>query len=122
MVQASRRISVVQTPVVPVVGELIRRQEISEDAARQHPHRHVLTRALGVRESAVPDLAEMTPQPGDIFLMCSDGLTAHLVDSEIKSLLLEQCEPQLACKALVNCANQRGGIDNTTVLVVHYEK
>jgi protein phosphatase len=56
-----------------IVGELLRRHQISEDAAREHPHRHVLTRALGVRRAVEPDLAELTPQPGDRFVLCSDG-------------------------------------------------
>lgn len=103
-----------------VVGELLRRQQISEADAREHPHRHVLTRALGVRKSTVPDLAELTPQPGDQVLMCSDGLTAHLRDEEILAKVLSTDEPQAACDLLVRSANERGGIDNITVLVVRY--
>ena len=105
-----------------VVGELLRRQQISADAAREHPHRHVLTRALGVRQSAAPDLAEMTPQPGDVIVLCSDGLTTHLRDEEIGAIVCSQDDPQVACELLVRGANRRGGIDNTTVLLVGYEK
>ena len=105
-----------------VVGELLRRQQISEADAREHPHRHVLTRALGVRKTAVPDLAELTPQPGDRVLMCSDGLTAHLRDEEILGRILAADDPQSACDQLVRAANERGGIDNITVLLVRYEK
>ena len=105
-----------------VVAEMVRRHQISEADARAHPHRHVLTRALGVRRSAVPDLAELTPQAGDSFLMCSDGLIAHLCDAEILAGILAYDEPQEACERLVQSANRRGGVDNTTVLVVRYEK
>lgn len=104
-----------------VVGELLRRQEISEDDAREHPHRHVLTRALGVRKSAVPDLAELTPQPEDVVLMCSDGLTTHMRDEEMLACVLSADEPQIICERLVESANQRGGVDNITVLVVRYD-
>jgi len=104
-----------------VVGELLRRQEISEDDAREHPHRHVLTRALGVRKSAVPDLAELTPQAGDVVLMCSDGLTTHLRDEEMLAFVLSTDEPQIVCERLVESANDRGGVDNITVVVVRYE-
>ena len=104
-----------------VVGELLRRQQISEADAREHPHRHVLTRALGVRKSAVPDLAELTPHPGDQLLMCSDGLTAHLRDDEILEHVLQSEDPQAVCEDLVRTANERGGVDNTTVLLVRYE-
>jgi len=105
-----------------VVGELLRRQQISEADAREHPHRHVLTRALGVRKSTVPDLAEMTPQPGDAVLMCSDGLTAHLRDEEMLEHVLAAGDPQTACDVLVEAANERGGIDNITVLIVSYHE
>jgi len=105
-----------------VVGELLRRQQITEADAREHPHRHVLTRAVGVRQGTVPDLAELTPQAGDTVLMCSDGLTAHLQDEEILALVMSQEDPQLACEALIHTANHRGGVDNITVLIVRYDK
>ena len=100
-----------------IVGELLRRNEISETAAREHPHRHVLTRALGVREVVEPDLAEITPQPGDRFVLCSDGLTGHVEDHEIAKVVSEHEELQESCDALVDLANRRGGEDNITVVV-----
>ena len=105
-----------------VVGELLRSQQITEAVAREHPHRHVLTRALGVRRATLPDLAELTPQTGDAYLMCSDGLIAHLSDTEILQVVLAKDDPQAASEFLVEAANRRGGVDNTTVLIVRYEK
>ncbi len=114
-----------------VVGELLRRQAISEADAREHPHRHVLTRALGVRPRTEPDLAEMTPQEGDIFVLCSDGLTTHVEDSEIAETLCGgahangddgQLDLEAAARGLVDRANRAGGLDNITVLLMHYEK
>ena len=63
---------------VSLVAELVRRREITALAARDHPHRHVLTRALGVRRTVEPDLAELTPNTEDTFVLCSDGLTGHV--------------------------------------------
>jgi serine/threonine protein phosphatase PrpC len=105
-----------------IVAELLRRQEISEADARQHPHRHVLTRALGVRSRIEPDLAEMTPQPGDVFILCSDGLMAHVPDSEIAARVCDELDLEVAASGLVDAANHAGGIDNTTVLLARYEK
>ncbi len=105
-----------------VVGEMLRRREISEDAAREHPHRHVLTRALGVRRAVEPDLAELTPAEGDIFVMCTDGLTGHLRDQEIAERISLGADLQEICDALVTTANERGGEDNTTVVLVRFEK
>ena len=105
-----------------IVGELLRRQEISEQDAREHPHRHVLTRALGVRASTQPDLAEMTSQVGDIFVLCSDGLTGHVSDESIADHLLKEEDLDVAARNLVDSANQAGGLDNITVMLVRYEK
>jgi protein phosphatase len=105
-----------------LVGELLRRRQIDESTAREHPHRHVLTRAVGVRRGVQPDLAELTPLAGDLFLMCSDGLTTHVRDEEIGELVASGGEPQQICDALVAKANERGGEDNITVVLVRYEK
>jgi protein phosphatase len=105
-----------------IVGELLRRQQISEDAAREHPHRHVLTKALGVASSVQPDLAELTPLPGDTFLLCSDGLTTHLQDAEILDVVERDRELQKTCDALIAEANHRGGLDNITVLMLRFDE
>jgi protein phosphatase len=105
-----------------VVGELLRRREISEDAAREHPHRHVLTRALGVRPVVEPDLAELSPEPDDVFVLCSDGLTVHVEDDEIAEHVVGAADPDACVENLVDLANARGGDDNITVLVLRWEK
>lgn len=105
-----------------LVGELLRRHEISEEAAREHPQRHVLTRAVGVRARVEPDLVELTPEEDDLFLLCSDGLTGHVLDEEIASLSVEHPEPQHLVDALITLANDRGGEDNITVVAVRCEK
>ena len=84
-----------------IVGELLRRHEISEADAAQHPHRHVLTRSLGARPRTEPDLAEMTPQRGDVFVLCSDGLTCHLDDEEIAEHVANAEDLDSAAEGLV---------------------
>ena len=105
-----------------MVGELLRRREISEDAAREHPHRHVLTRALGVRPVVEPDLAELSPEADDVFVLCSDGLTCHVEDEEIAEQVGDAADPDACVEALVDLANARGGDDNITVLILRWEK
>lgn len=105
-----------------VVGELVRRREITREDAREHPHRHVLTCALGVRPSVQGDLLELTPQDGDIFALFSDGLTNHLQDEEIALAVRSTPDLQQACDGLVSFANDRGGDDNITVVLVRCEK
>ncbi|MBW2288394.1 MAG: Stp1/IreP family PP2C-type Ser/Thr phosphatase [Deltaproteobacteria bacterium] len=101
-----------------LVAELVRRREITAHAARDHPHRHVLTRALGVRRAVEPDLAELSPAVGDLFVLCSDGLTGHVLDEEIAAEVSSQGDLDTACANLIALANSRGGSDNTTVMVV----
>lgn len=105
-----------------IVAELVRRGELGEIEAASHPHRHVLTRALGVRPSIEPDLAELTPQPDDVFILCSDGLTIHVSGSEIVERVRDERNIELAATGLIDAANRAGGVDNTTVLLVRYEK
>jgi protein phosphatase len=105
-----------------LVGELVRRHEISPADAREHPQRHVLTRALGVRSSVEADLAELTPEAGDVFVLCSDGLTGRVQDEEIARTATDVDDPQEAVDALIRLANERGGEDNITVAIVRCEK
>jgi protein phosphatase len=105
-----------------LVAELVRRREISERDARGHPHRHVLTRALGVRRAVEADLAELTPAGGDLFVLCSDGLTGHVDDDEIARTVLADPDLDAVCERLVELANARGGDDNITVVLVRCDK
>ncbi len=105
-----------------LVGELVRRGEVSREAAREHPHRHVLTSALGVRANVQGDLVEIIPRPGDVFALFSDGLTNHVRDEEIASAISRTPDLQEACDGLVGFANDRGGADNITAVLVRCEK
>lgn len=105
-----------------LVAELVRRHEITARAARGHPHRHVLTRALGVRRGVEADLAELTPAANDTFVLCSDGLTGHVGDEEIAETVLTAADLEAGAEQLVDLANSRGGEDNITVLLVRCDK
>jgi len=104
-----------------IVGELLRRQQISEQAARAHPHRHVLTRALGVRPSVEPDLLELALCSGDVFALCTDGLTGYLQEGEIAEFFADGSDLEEVCKSMIEAANSRGGEDNITAVLVRYE-
>ena len=100
------------------VAELIRRGEIDEEAAAVHPYRNMLTRAIGVHAEVEIDEWVLDPVAGDRFMLCSDGLTNELDDSEIAEQLALEQDPSATAKALVALANNRGGRDNSTVLIV----
>lgn len=102
-----------------LVGEMVRSGIISDEDARTHPKRNVITRSLGVQDSVQADSLD-TPlalQAGDTFVLCSDGLTSYAEPEDLKKAL-EVEDPEGACRSLVALANQRGGRDNITVVVV----
>lgn len=90
---------------------------LTEDEAKSHPLKNVVTRALGGGPSVSPDLQELTFSARDRFLFCSDGLTTMLGDEEIERIAGEYEDPQELCRALVDLANEKGGVDNITVVV-----
>jgi serine/threonine protein phosphatase PrpC len=104
------------------VNEQIKNGVISPDQARTHPLRNVVTRALGGKAELVVDVRTLTAEPEDALLLCSDGLTTMLPDEEIEACLA-RCLPDLerATKELVQAANEHGGEDNITVLVIRFE-
>ncbi|GIZ53209.1 Stp1/IreP family PP2C-type Ser/Thr phosphatase [Noviherbaspirillum aridicola] len=102
-----------------VVQEQIKAGMLDEQAAAASPERHLLTRALGVEPQVEVDVHEHGVQPDDLYLLCSDGLTDMLADAEIAALLAAHgATPDPACERLVEAANERGGLDNISVLLV----
>ncbi|HEX4825299.1 MAG TPA: Stp1/IreP family PP2C-type Ser/Thr phosphatase [Candidatus Polarisedimenticolaceae bacterium] len=103
------------------VNEQVKLGLMTDDAAQRHPMRNIVTRALGSREDVLVDTAATRLEPGDVFLLCSDGLNTMLTDDEIKGLVARNREePESACRALVHAANVSGGEDNVTVVVVRF--
>jgi PPM family protein phosphatase len=107
-----------------LVGEMVRSGILSDEDARIHPKRNVITRSLGIQKTVMLD-TPFTPfelQQDDKFLLCSDGLTSMVDDPEIEKIL-GSAEPDVACRKLVDAANRNGGRDNITVVVVKiYER
>jgi serine/threonine protein phosphatase PrpC len=101
-----------------MVADLVRQGVLTEEDARFHPQRSVITRALGSDRNMVADLYEVDAAAGDRLLLTTDGLTGMLPDDYIAELLLAEPEPQDAAAKLVEAANRAGGYDNITVIVV----
>jgi hypothetical protein len=98
--------------------ERVRSGEMTEAEAEVHPHRHILTRALGVGPAVDVDLWELHVRSGDRLLLCSDGLTNEVSVEQISQVLHSVKDPRKAARALVDRANAHGGNDNVTVVVV----
>jgi len=100
--------------------ELVLSGRLTPEQARTWPRRNVITRAIGVRDEPELEMIHGSLLPGDIFLLCSDGLTGHVEDREILACV-GKGKPQQACEALVALTLDRGAADNVTVVIVRYD-
>lgn len=111
IVQLSRDHSLVQQQVDHGI--------ISPEEAQESQYKHLITRALGLKESVEVDLVEQPVLPADLLLLCSDGLSDLLEDEEMLHIIREHADDlEKACQALVDRANYKGGDDNITVLLI----
>lgn len=103
------------------VAELVRAGVLTEEEARHHPQRNLITRALGQSEVVPLEYSIRDVRAGDVWLLCSDGLTGHVTDGEITVALLgESLEDGV--ERMVELANERGGTDNITVIAALIEE
>ena len=99
-----------------LVAELVRVGKLSPEEAESHPQRSVVTRILGTDPDVDVDTFTVDARPGDVFLICSDGLTTMIGDDDIGRVLTERSSLDDAAKELVQLANKAGGEDNITVV------
>jgi serine/threonine protein phosphatase PrpC len=100
--------------------ELVSAGRLTVEEARAWPRRNVITRAIGVSDDPELEIKGGALEPGDTFVICSDGLTAHVEDEEILALAGES-PPQRACDLLVGLTLDRGAVDNVTVVAVRVD-
>lgn len=101
-----------------LVEEMVRMGELPREEARIHPDKNIITRAIGAQDAVETDFFEVELQEGDMILMCSDGLTNMLDDEEICAILNRQGDIAQKAKELVEAANENGGKDNITVILI----
>jgi protein phosphatase len=104
-----------------LVEEQIRLGQMSPEEALRSPLKNVITRALGTQSVVTPDIFEVETKPGDLFLLCSDGLIREVPDSHLESLLCLDSTLEEMCTRLVDAANEAGGHDNITCILVRAE-
>jgi PPM family protein phosphatase len=103
------------------IEEAIRSGTLTPQEAETHPYKHVLTRAVGTEDTVAPDIELHDSKPGDLYMLCSDGLLNHVSDEEIAATMRNEAPSNLAWK-LVSMALLGGGSDNTTVMVVRVDE
>ena len=96
---------------------MVARGKISREQARTHPKKNIITRAIGVDPSVKVDLTELRFPSDGRFLLCSDGLSNVVNEDDMLRVLLENEEPEMACKTLLSLALQYGAPDNVTVFI-----
>ena len=100
------------------VAEMVRRGGMRKEEARNHPDRNIITRAIGVDDEVQVDFFTVQLKEGDLILMCTDGLTNMLEDEEIRMILDGARDMVEKVEELVNAANERGGRDNISVILI----
>ena len=103
-----------------LVDELVREGRITEDEAANHPQRSIITRALGPEPDVDVDTATFDVEPGDVLLLCSDGLTGMVSDADLLGAVSSSRSLAAAARTLVDAANEAGGRDNITVLLARF--
>jgi len=101
-----------------LVDEQVKLGQLTREEADRSPLRNVITRAVGSQRSVSTEISEIQTEPGDLFLLCSDGLTRELPDGRIETILKQTPDLDAICKHLIDAANDAGGRDNVTCVVV----
>lgn len=106
-----------------VVQQQVDRGALTPEQARDHPLSHILTRALGTEPNVDADTYGDSLQAGDIFLLCSDGLSGMVTDVELEEILLDPGDDlEAKAEAMIEAANAAGGLDNITAVIVKVEE
>ncbi len=101
-----------------LLNDYIKAKKLTPDEIANFPHKNVIVRALGMKETVLVDMSRHTLQAGDVFVSCSDGLSGLVTDEELLEIINTAPDLDQAVKTLINQANDAGGVDNITVIIV----
>lgn len=104
-----------------LINDYIRMKRVTPEEAENWPHKNVIVRALGMKESVQVDIFTEVPRVGDTYMLCSDGLTGMLKDDQIQHVLMTEKDLDRAVDRLITAANEEGGVDNISVVLARVE-
>lgn len=104
-----------------LINDYIKMKRVTAEEAENWPHKNVIVRALGMKETVQVDILTETPRIGDCYLLCSDGLSGMLTDERMARILDSSSDLDQAVQALIDAANEEGGIDNISVVLARIE-
>lgn len=106
-----------------LLNDYIKMKDLTPEEIENFPHKNVIVRALGMKETVQVDVGHSTAIPGDIYLLCSDGLNGMVKDEHMREILVrDRADLNLCCEKLIQAANENGGTDNITVALVEVLK
>jgi protein phosphatase len=105
-----------------LLNDYLKAKKLTPEEIEAFPHKNVIVRALGMKDNVIVDVNRVEPQEGDVFLLCSDGLSGMVPDAQIQSVLNAQSDLDKACGMLIDAANANGGNDNVTCILVKFHR
>ena len=105
-----------------LLNDYLKAKKLTPEEIEAFPHKNVIVRALGMKDTVIVDINRVEPKDGDIFLLCSDGLSGMVPDKQIEQILQAQPDLDKACAQLIDAANANGGNDNVTCVLAQYRK
>ncbi|HKU37336.1 MAG TPA: Stp1/IreP family PP2C-type Ser/Thr phosphatase [Polyangiales bacterium] len=103
-----------------LLNDYMKMKSMTQEEVENFPHKNVIVRALGMKETVKVDAILDTPQPGDVYVLCSDGLSGQVSPEEMRDAVLRNKDLKAASQALIDRANEAGGPDNITVLLCRW--
>ncbi len=104
-----------------LLNDYLKAKKLTPEEIENFPHKNVIVRALGMKDNVVVDVNRVEPKPGDVFLLCSDGLSGMVTDEQIQNVLQNTKDLDKACAQLIDSANANGGNDNVTAVLARFE-
>jgi serine/threonine protein phosphatase PrpC len=105
-----------------LLNDYIKMKHLSPDEIAAFPHKNVIVRALGMKDTVQVDVHVDSPRLGDVYLICSDGLSGMIKDEDMAELAMSDRDLDVVCERLITTANKNGGLDNITVVAVRLEE
>jgi serine/threonine protein phosphatase PrpC len=103
-----------------LLNDYIKAKKLTPEEIENFPHKNVIVRALGMKDTVLVDLSCVEPADGDVFLLCSDGLSGMVPDPQITEILVAEPDLEKAAMQLIDAANAAGGTDNVTCILVRW--
>jgi serine/threonine protein phosphatase PrpC len=104
-----------------LINDYIKMKRVTAEEAEQWPHKNVIVRALGMKDSVQVDIISEPPKVGDVYMICSDGLTGMLADPQIAHIMDTERDLDRAVERLIDGANEEGGVDNISAVLARIE-